>query len=89
VTLGGVAGHTHLGCGGGAIHNPERKQLSSSASAPSTSSLGPLRSETRFEDLSISQIWAPNPRSHAERRRSMMGPTQSRISPSILLYFKD
>ena len=30
--------------------DPERKQLSSSASAPSTSSLGPPRSETRFED---------------------------------------
>ena len=29
---------------------PERKQLSSSASAPSTSSLGSLRSETRFQD---------------------------------------
>ena len=27
-----------------------RRQLSSSASAPSSSSVGPLRSETRFED---------------------------------------
>ena len=34
----------------GAACDPECKQLSSSASAPSASSLGPPRSETRFKD---------------------------------------
>ena len=26
-----MAGHAHLGCGGGAIHDPERKQLQMAA----------------------------------------------------------
>ena len=33
--------------------DPERNQLSSSTSLPSTSSLGPPRSETRFKDVSL------------------------------------
>jgi len=39
-----------------ALCDPERKQLSSSASAPSTSPLGPPRSETRFKDALFARL---------------------------------
>ena len=45
--------------------DPERKQLSSSAAAPSTSSLGPPRSETRFKDRDRSAQIPPSPGSEA------------------------